>query len=245
MSWRKRIQDTEFPQIVSAETILFWIWKLLKIQIVAANFNFLPNKLIFCCWNYMRKYDMYLENLFYDAEQSQSASQTSHSLFDIKCRAFYNKINPKINWNSSYTYFQKYSLSNRAQILKLQSASQPSNRQLEIKGHACYNNNKKKWNSWYIFSKILGIKYLKNNRANILKLQNIFYRAEQSQSASQPSHRQLDIKGRAFYSFQGCFLPLLLLATTTLWPEYPGFVQKILRKEIFVSFEIHSCIKIY
>ena len=28
---------------------------MLKIQIVAANFNFLPNKLIFCCGNYSRE----------------------------------------------------------------------------------------------------------------------------------------------------------------------------------------------
>ena len=113
----------------------------------------------------MRKYGTYLENLFYNAEQSQSASQTSHSLFDIKCRAFYNKINPKINWNSSYTYFQKYSLSNRAQILKLQSASQPSNRHLEIKGHVCYNNNKKMEHADTYFQKYWEENYSKNNRA--------------------------------------------------------------------------------
>ena len=30
--------------------------EIVEIQIVAANFNFLPNKLNFCCGNYMRKY---------------------------------------------------------------------------------------------------------------------------------------------------------------------------------------------
>jgi hypothetical protein len=34
------------------ETILFLIWKLWETQTVVTNFNFLPNKLIFCCGNY-------------------------------------------------------------------------------------------------------------------------------------------------------------------------------------------------
>ena len=46
---------TVFPWIVSEETILFWVFEMKKIQIVAANFNFLPNKLNFCCGNYSRK----------------------------------------------------------------------------------------------------------------------------------------------------------------------------------------------
>ena len=41
---------TVFPHILSMETIL--IWKLQEIQIVAANFNFLPDKLHFCSGNY-------------------------------------------------------------------------------------------------------------------------------------------------------------------------------------------------
>ena len=47
--------NTLFPHTVSKETILFWIWKLWKIQIVDANFNFLPNKLNFCLGNYWRQ----------------------------------------------------------------------------------------------------------------------------------------------------------------------------------------------
>ena len=39
---------TLFLKLVAAETISFLIWKLYKIQIVAANFSFLPNKLNFC-----------------------------------------------------------------------------------------------------------------------------------------------------------------------------------------------------
>ena len=35
--------NTVFPRIVSAESIIFCIWKLQKPQIVAANFNILPN----------------------------------------------------------------------------------------------------------------------------------------------------------------------------------------------------------
>ena len=34
----------------------FWICEMKKIQIATANFNFLPNKLNFCCGNYSRKY---------------------------------------------------------------------------------------------------------------------------------------------------------------------------------------------
>ena len=49
------VAHTIFPHIVSEETILFWIWKLKEIQIVAANFNFLPNKLNFCWGNYSRE----------------------------------------------------------------------------------------------------------------------------------------------------------------------------------------------
>ena len=45
---------TVFPDIVSAETILFLIWKLQKIQIAVANFIFLPNKLNFYWGNYSR-----------------------------------------------------------------------------------------------------------------------------------------------------------------------------------------------
>ena len=47
-------------------SILCWIWKLWKIQIVDANFIFLPNKLNFYCRNYsiaetiMRKYEVSL-----------------------------------------------------------------------------------------------------------------------------------------------------------------------------------------
>ena len=51
---RFRIHTTVFPHTVSAETILFLIWKLQPIQIVAAIFHFLLNKLNFCCRNYSR-----------------------------------------------------------------------------------------------------------------------------------------------------------------------------------------------
>ena len=44
--------------LFSAKTILFWIWKLLKIQIVATNFKFSPRKL-FKGRNYLRKYGIY------------------------------------------------------------------------------------------------------------------------------------------------------------------------------------------
>ena len=47
-------KSTVFTYIVSAETIIFWIWKLYEIWIVAANFIFLPNKLNFWCRNYSR-----------------------------------------------------------------------------------------------------------------------------------------------------------------------------------------------
>ena len=40
---------------VSAETILFRIWKLQKIQLFVANFNSLINELNFCCGNYSRE----------------------------------------------------------------------------------------------------------------------------------------------------------------------------------------------
>ena len=54
---KSRVHCTEmftvFPQIVFGETILFWIWKFKKIQIVAANFNFLHNEL-FKRGNYSR-----------------------------------------------------------------------------------------------------------------------------------------------------------------------------------------------
>ena len=40
------VRETDFS--------LFLIWKLNKIQIVVANFNFVPNKLNFCCGNYSR-----------------------------------------------------------------------------------------------------------------------------------------------------------------------------------------------
>ena len=46
------------PEKVSAETILFWIRKFQKIQKVDKNFNFLPNKLIFCCGNYSKSDSM-------------------------------------------------------------------------------------------------------------------------------------------------------------------------------------------
>ena len=45
---------TVFPHIVSAETIFFGIWKLQQIQIVTAIFQFLLDKLKFCCGNYSR-----------------------------------------------------------------------------------------------------------------------------------------------------------------------------------------------
>ena len=57
-------QPTAFPHIVSAETILFLIWKLQKIWIVAANFNFLHNKLNFCCGNYSREETIQGRKLF-------------------------------------------------------------------------------------------------------------------------------------------------------------------------------------
>ena len=47
--------NTAFPHIVSAETILFWIWKLWQIKIVAAIFQFLLNKLNSSCENYSRE----------------------------------------------------------------------------------------------------------------------------------------------------------------------------------------------
>ena len=40
-------------QVLSVESILFW-WKFKKIQIVAWNFNFLPNKQNFCCGSYWK-----------------------------------------------------------------------------------------------------------------------------------------------------------------------------------------------
>ena len=57
-------RHTVFPQIVSVETILFLIWKLKEIQIVATNFNFQLNKLNFAAEaiqgrNYSRKYGIY------------------------------------------------------------------------------------------------------------------------------------------------------------------------------------------
>ena len=58
-TWQEFWRRTVFSRIVSAEPILFWIWKLQKTQTVAENLNFLGNKLIFSTPNTNSKSSFY------------------------------------------------------------------------------------------------------------------------------------------------------------------------------------------
>ena len=100
---------TVFPFIVSVETFLFWTWKFQKIQIVVANFNYLLNKLNFCCVNYVhiqgRK--LYEERQYRIFISPFNITGHIFQAFNISNPIYKAAIVPNYAVNSAVIFFEK------------------------------------------------------------------------------------------------------------------------------------------
>ena len=83
--------STVFPRIVSAETILFW--NCSQFKKLPQYFNFLLEKLNFCCGNYTRKYGSCISHWSNQNEKKSEMHQFSWTGYLAK-----KVLKTKVNW---------------------------------------------------------------------------------------------------------------------------------------------------